>query len=64
MKNISFSSHFFLIVLTGVISGYLVYLLLGLIEVPFREVAFFSVMSAVIAALLGRMEKKYDETQN
>jgi hypothetical protein len=64
MKNISFSSRFFLIVLTGVISGYLVYLLLGLIEVPFREVAFFSVMSAVISVLLGRMEKKYNETQN
>jgi hypothetical protein len=64
MKNISFSSRFFLIVLIGVISGYIVYLLLGLFEVPFREVAFFSVMSAVIAALLGRMEKKYNETQS
>jgi hypothetical protein len=62
MKNISFSPRFFLIVLTGVIFGYLVYLLLGLFEFPFREVAFFSVMSAVIAVLLDRMEKKYDET--
>lgn len=64
MKNISFSSCFFLIVLTGVISGLIVYLLLGLFEVHFRNIASVSVTSAVIAVLIGRMEKKYNNREN
>ena len=64
MKNISFRSSFFLNVSIGVLSGFIVYFMFGLFEVPFRDVAFFSVMSAVNAALLGRMEKKYNEAQN
>jgi len=64
MKNISFRSRFFLNVLIGVLSGQIVYFLLGLFEFPFRDAAVIIITSAVISVLLGRMEKKYDETQN
>lgn len=64
MKNLSFRSRFFLNILVGILAGQLVYILLGLFEFPFREAAVILSTSAVIVALLGRMEKKYDEIQD
>lgn len=64
MKNLSFRSRFFLNILIGILSGQLVYFLLGLFEFPFRDAAVIITTSAVIVVLLSRMEKKYDEIQD